>query len=885
MRKRLLSLSVLIVYSLLSFAQFSGSGSGTESDPYQITNAVQLSQVSNFLGQANVVFSLQNDLDLTEWIADNNPRQGWSPIGVSSSPFKGVFNGNGHTISGLSINRESETYVGFFGCLNGATIDDLTVKVKTVYGGTYVGGLAGNASTGCKITNCQVIQEGTLLSSDKNNIGGLIGKSDGNNVFTSCKFKGNLIGGSYVGGFIATISSGNATFKSCAVEGNITATGDYVGGFIGSSTGIGIEEMTECYYCGDIIGSSYVGGLLGAMLTTDEITPILYNYQVYCNTERYKQNHSTSDYGGNSYEYLSDKIVSGTTYSKVVNNCAVKGNIEGLTNVGGIVGYQNSGTMYSRKSYSYDKKYSWEGPKSYAYMKKPSTSSKWSWVTKSWGSISFTYYDYYKNFLTLQISNSSFAGSVKGTESVGGIIGYKSGGSILNSYAKAIIEGQDNVGGIVGKMSNEANNSVTTVKSNVAINDVVSATGTNTGRIYGAVNENYADIGAVGSNEGNHSLAVTKVLVNGAEKFVDDDLQNGTSVGASMLQMKGNYVAWGWDFSNNWNILDGESYPYKKYQAAPPIIDSELAYRATEISGRSADGGTIHLLYNGDVATTAEANGNTWSATTSPLKSESIVEAYVTVEGKMPSYTIVGGVPKVDYIVMDENSTFAPEASEGNVNVLLSRTMKAGEWSTIVLPFTTTGEQVKAAFGNDVELAAFTGWESYEDKNDAIVSIKVSFANADVEEGITANTPMLIKVKQAITAAIFEDVIINPEDEPVVQVGKKASERGYFYGTYVIKDIPEECVFLSNNQFWYSKGKSTTKGFRGYFNFRDVLDAYYDASNVKFSIFVDNTPLKINDIINNESTNGTLYDLSGRKVTNAQEKGIYIINGKKFIVK
>ena len=74
-----------------SFAQYSGSGSGTEDDPYLIFNENQLSQVSNFLNQEGVVFKLMKDLDLTEWIEENNPRQGWLPIGVESSPFMGKF--------------------------------------------------------------------------------------------------------------------------------------------------------------------------------------------------------------------------------------------------------------------------------------------------------------------------------------------------------------------------------------------------------------------------------------------------------------------------------------------------------------------------------------------------------------------------------------------------------------------------------------------------------------------------------------------------------------------------------------------------------------------------------------------------------------------------
>lgn len=54
-----------------------------------------------------------------------------------------------------------------------------------------------------------------------------------------------------------------------------------------------------------------------------------------------------------------------------------------------------------------------------------------------------------------------------------------------------------------------------------------------------------------------------------------------------------------------------------------------------------------------------------------------------------------------------------PEAAEG-VNVRVKRTIKANEWSTLVLPFAMTAEQVKSAFGNDVQLADFTGVETEE---------------------------------------------------------------------------------------------------------------------------------------------------------------------------
>ena len=92
--KRLLTSAALFLCSLLTFAQFSGSGSGTEDDPYLIFNETQLSQIANFLDQDSVVFKLMKDLDLTNWIEENNPRQGWLPIGVESMPFMGKFLGN-----------------------------------------------------------------------------------------------------------------------------------------------------------------------------------------------------------------------------------------------------------------------------------------------------------------------------------------------------------------------------------------------------------------------------------------------------------------------------------------------------------------------------------------------------------------------------------------------------------------------------------------------------------------------------------------------------------------------------------------------------------------------------------------------------------------------
>lgn len=128
MKRLLTSAAMFLCCMATSFAQFSGSGSGTESDPYKIANPIQLNQLRNFLNTEGVYFLLLNDIDLTEFLEDESPTQGWQPVGNSSSAaFKGILDGNGKTISGLWINRSNTSYVGLFGYTSGATIKNLNV--------------------------------------------------------------------------------------------------------------------------------------------------------------------------------------------------------------------------------------------------------------------------------------------------------------------------------------------------------------------------------------------------------------------------------------------------------------------------------------------------------------------------------------------------------------------------------------------------------------------------------------------------------------------------------------------------------------------------------------------------------------------------------------
>ncbi|MBO4642031.1 MAG: hypothetical protein J5661_04150 [Bacteroidaceae bacterium] len=242
-------------------------------------------------------------------------------------------------------------------------------------------------------------------------------------------------------------------------------------------------------------------------------------------------------------------------------------------------------------------------------------------------------------------------------------------------------------------------------------------------------------------------------------------------------------------------------------------------------------------------------------------------------------------------LVLDETSTTAPGSATG-VNVCVLRTINANEWSTICLPFAMSEAQIQTAFGEDVdvELADFTGYDLEYDDEDNVVGINVLFNDA---HAIEANHPYIIKVSQPVTQITVDGVDVEPTDYPGVCYGSeygrpKVYHPKDFIGTYVadfnfFADAQSgHAIFLNSNKFWYATASTKhMKAFRAYFDFDDVLP---EAENsVKMYFNKDGELTRINELMP-ETSDDAIYDLAGRKVEKA-EKGIYIVNGKKVLVK
>ncbi|RNI14918.1 hypothetical protein EFE42_02805, partial [Methanohalophilus sp. RSK] len=227
-------------------AAFSGGGSGTEADPYEITDVNQLQEMNAKLS-AN--YTLMNDIDASE-TSTWNSGAGFEPIGDYTNKFTGTFDGNGSVISNLYINRPSAFNVGLFGVIGSASVSNVSLEDVNVAGSDYVGGLVG-ANTG---TINQSYSTGIVTGSGYLT-GGLVGENTGtiNQSYSTC----NVIGDGMVGGLIGQNNDG-LVIQSYST-GNVTGEIE-VGGLIGT---ISFGLVDQCYSTGNVTGSDYVGGLIG----------------------------------------------------------------------------------------------------------------------------------------------------------------------------------------------------------------------------------------------------------------------------------------------------------------------------------------------------------------------------------------------------------------------------------------------------------------------------------------------------------------------------------------------------------------------------------------------------------------------------------------------
>ncbi len=222
----------------------------TSAKTISISTAAELAlfakNVRSGTNYAGYTVSLSADIDISSYE--------WLPIGYydsndTSVKFAGIFDGNNHKITGMTIASGTTTNgVGLFGSVSmSSQIKNVEVNGNIFTARYYVGGIVGHGYT--TITNCTF--KGNISGS--NSVGGILGSGYG--VLTNCNVIGNISGERWVGGLIGNAQE-DCTATNCSVNGDITAlyryaiddgAGNYITGFAGAGAYYGLATQASTY--------------------------------------------------------------------------------------------------------------------------------------------------------------------------------------------------------------------------------------------------------------------------------------------------------------------------------------------------------------------------------------------------------------------------------------------------------------------------------------------------------------------------------------------------------------------------------------------------------------------------------------------------------------
>ena len=253
------------------------AGDGTQGNPFQIETAAQLAHFAKTVNEGEAYLHkyivLTADIDLAN--------KEWTPIGNYSNPFKGNFNGDNHTVTGMQISGESDR-VGLFGeCTkfnDNSAIKNITVKDSVICGKNFVGAIVGYAEE-INIENCRSI--GNTING-KTDVGGICGKIGGYSVgkVSQCYNSSKVTGRGRTGG----IAGMGGIAENCLNTGEImiinkpyqSACGGIFGIFDDTTTS---ATITACVNLGKVSGGESFGGIVGSTdsESTGHISNCYYN--------------------------------------------------------------------------------------------------------------------------------------------------------------------------------------------------------------------------------------------------------------------------------------------------------------------------------------------------------------------------------------------------------------------------------------------------------------------------------------------------------------------------------------------------------------------------------------------------------------------------------
>ncbi len=552
MGRKIMIWAVLVLSLLILLNSMVGISSAQEkSVPEKGEKAIiwiyNVYDLQNMSKDLNGNYALANDIDATitkTWNGD----AGFVPIGNENAPFNGTFDGRGHKIINLWINRSSQDYVGLFGYTTKNTvIENVGLVNVSVSGNYFVGGLVG--------LNDGMVNNSYVTGSVSGNhgvVGGLVGINSGtvNNSYST----GNVTGSDDVGGLVGLNYYG--TVSNSYATGNVSGWNS-LGGLVGDNYGV----LRNSHYDVDkvlINGRHYltIGGIFDSQYNdwiSHNLTLDISNYPSLVPDGDY---YDISDIQGikdmlgfceDGYKF---KLITDIDLSSEHNlyipyfDGVFDGNNHTISNLSVQISFASETGLFGFKRGTI---------RNIATLNVNVSGDHYvgGLVGRNYGTV----------------SNSYATGSVSGNEYVGGLAGGNDG-TVSNSYATGSVSASwDSAGGLVGRNDGTVSNSYATgsVSGDWYVGGLVGL------NYYGTVNNSYA----TGSVSGNNYVGGLVGENNGGTvtaSFWDvNTLGISTSdggTGLTTLEMKNKttFLNAGWDFTNIWDIVDGQTYPFFKWQ-------------------------------------------------------------------------------------------------------------------------------------------------------------------------------------------------------------------------------------------------------------------------------------------------------------------------------
>jgi len=419
-------------------------------------------------------YALGSDIDATA-TSGWNAGAGFAPVGTFAGKFAGVFDGLGHTVNSLTINRPASDGVGFFGATGGGVIRNIGLLGGSMSGNDDVGALLGYNELAAVIKSYSTAQ-----ISGSVRVGGLVGY--------------NAMG---------NISNSYAT-------GNVSGTSASVGGLVGAHSYWGGNWITDSYSTGSVTGNVNVGGLIGVVNSGGSVT----------------NSYSTGSVSGNN---VVGGLVGGSDVFSSISNSYATGSVNGTTNVGGLIGGNGGSITNSYWNITTSGQATSDGGTGLttAQMKQQASFSGWDFAN-TWRIYQGNSYPLLKSFLTpLTITASNATKTYDGNAYTGGngvtysVAGAGASPNLLGTLAySGTSQGAINAGSYVI--------TPTGLYSNQQGYDISFANGVLT-----------VDKAALTVNANNASKTYGQSISFAGSEFTSSGLQNGETIGSVSLASAG----------------------------------------------------------------------------------------------------------------------------------------------------------------------------------------------------------------------------------------------------------------------------------------------------------------------------------------------------------